>query len=164
MLRSLQKNGIINEADGTLHTELISKHFSNQVPKLSIHQQRQLVSLLFFWEEEVTRWRLLDEEEAEIRKAIKQHHEVHGVHAENEALKVALGTVLVKRNTPPSSRGAEGNFNSGETEHVPGSNEAARAEPPKYNETRRTISISGGRDHINEAEYSPRLQNTDRVG
>ncbi len=158
VLGSLRKHGIINKADGSLHTELISKHFSNQVPEISIHTQRQLVCLLFFWEEEVTRWRLLDEEEAEIRKAIEQFQELYGEHAESEALKVALGIVWVKRSTPPSSRGAEGDIHT-MGGHPSGSNETTQPNhpPPKYHETRRTVSVSGGRNHINHGEGSNTL-------
>ncbi len=50
-----------------MDTTKITKHFANQVSKLSVHGQRKLISLLFFWEEELMRWRLMDAEEEQIQ-------------------------------------------------------------------------------------------------
>ena len=106
------------------------------------------MSLLFFWEEELTRWRLLDEEEVEIRKAMEEHGEEH------EALKIAFGTVRVKRSIPPSLRDNQG------TTNLPGGIEGGNPsgssggsgedQPPAYHDTKRTLSISGGKNHEGE--------------
>ena len=129
VLKSLKKVGIVSPTDGSVHTEKITKHFANQVPEISIHRQRKLVALLFFWEEELVRWRLLDEEEAEIKKTMETHGEEH------EQLKVALGTVWVRRSTPPSQRSKEGN-QQGAQQAPP---------PPDYGDTVRTVGIKGGK-------------------
>jgi hypothetical protein len=57
--------------------------------------------LLCFWEEEVVRWRLLDEEEAEIAMAIEL------VGTERVDLGVALERVKMRRQMRPSQRVGE---------------------------------------------------------
>lgn len=53
-------------------TTRIDKRFTNKLYFVSIRGQRRLVGMLFFWEEECTRWRLLDEEMREVEQAIEQ--------------------------------------------------------------------------------------------
>ncbi|KAI9773724.1 MAG: hypothetical protein M1839_002022 [Geoglossum umbratile] len=96
-LSALKKNGVIDPTTGALDTTKITKHFANELALLSVHQQRKLVGLLFWFEEELVRWRLLDEEEAEIRHAIE-------LGGEKEDLAVALKAVEVKRAMLPSVR------------------------------------------------------------
>lgn len=161
VLAALHKVGIVNKTDGSIHTDLITRKLPHQVSELSVHRQRKLVSLLFFWEEELTRWRLLDEEEVEIRTAM----EMQG--GDHEALKVALGTVWVRRSTPPSKRDREGGIvatqgrpsgmgsrqvnedgnNTGPTNAADGVAQRDDEMPPGYYETKRTVSISGGKHH-----------------
>lgn len=52
------------------------------------------------------RWRLLDDEEAEIRDVMQANKEAG--ESEMEELKVALGTVLAKREMTPAMRVLEG--------------------------------------------------------
>lgn len=61
------------------------------------------MGLLFFWEEECTRWKLLDAEEREILSALNAD-------PGNADLKVALEAVQMKKNLLPSRRG-EGTAN-----------------------------------------------------
>ncbi|KAH6682077.1 hypothetical protein B0J14DRAFT_633709 [Halenospora varia] len=94
--KSLVKNGIIlpslEVGDGkdagnvngtepkgvkvTINTRNITSNFANQHPTISVHAQRKVVGLLFFWEEECVRLALLDAEEEEIRAAMKQREGV----------------------------------------------------------------------------------------
>ncbi|GAB7343353.1 hypothetical protein MBLNU457_1397t1 [Dothideomycetes sp. NU457] len=53
-------------------TSKIDKRFTNKLYFISIRGQRRLVGMLFFWEEECMRWRLLDEEMREVETAIEQ--------------------------------------------------------------------------------------------
>jgi len=101
--KDLKKSGVIDPTTLTIHTERITKHFANQLATISVHAQRKLIGLLFFWEEELVRWRLLDEEEGEIRKAMEYNGEEH------EELRVALKTVETKRRMMPSLRGVDPN-------------------------------------------------------
>jgi hypothetical protein len=55
----------------TVNTNAIDKHFANNVGMISVHAQRKLVALLFFWEDECNRWAGLDREEAGIREAMQ---------------------------------------------------------------------------------------------
>jgi hypothetical protein len=112
-LSALHKSGIIDPVDGLVHTERITKQFASQHAIISVHAQRKLVSLLFFWEEELMRWRLLDEEEAEITKAMEYNGD------KDENLVLALRTVQLKRKLMPSER-ALMLTRSAEEEELPG--------------------------------------------
>lgn len=97
----------------TVNTAGITKNFANQLAIISIHAQRKLVGMLFFWEEECTRWNLLDSEEKEIRELIDSRGEVAD-------LMIALEAVGIKRKLLPSKRsGATPNAGSGTVEELP---------------------------------------------
>ncbi|KAI9817851.1 MAG: hypothetical protein M1827_000970 [Pycnora praestabilis] len=98
LYRNLLKNGVLNPETGVIDTSKITKHFANQLATISVHQQRKLVGMLFFWEEEVMRWRLLDEEKGEILQAME------GVDEGHADLDVALKVVEAKKTMPPSMR------------------------------------------------------------
>ncbi|KAG4430778.1 hypothetical protein IFR05_013747 [Cadophora sp. M221] len=117
VLGTLVKNGTVVPAPGgedgreggevqmTVNTAAITKNFAHQLASISVHAQRKLVGLLFFWEEECTRWMLLDGEEGEIGGLLE-------VHGESTDLTVALEAVRLKMVLMPSQR-AEGTANVG---------------------------------------------------
>jgi hypothetical protein len=127
--KALLKAGIISEAPSTnknssgsepsqrpapLNTSAISRNFVHQVSCISVHAQRKLVGMLFFWEEELTRFQLLDAEEAEILMAIK------AAGGQNQDLEVALRAVQMKKNMVPSKRGeATANITQGAGHELP---------------------------------------------
>ncbi|KAH0563139.1 hypothetical protein GP486_002294 [Trichoglossum hirsutum] len=102
---ALKKNRVIDAATGALDTGRITKHFANELYVLSVHRQRKLVGLLFWWEEELVRWRLLEEEEAEIRHLLTQE-------GEREDLMVALKVVEAKKKMLPSVRAQDSSLPS----------------------------------------------------
>jgi hypothetical protein len=65
--QALIKNGCLNEDTGLVDTARITSDFTPQLSMISIHAQRKLVSLLFYWEDELTRWHLMEDEEVQIR-------------------------------------------------------------------------------------------------
>lgn len=81
----------------TVYTNNITKEFAKHFYFLSVHAQRRLVGLMFFWEEECMRWRILAEEEREILLAMDQE-------GENSDLGVALAAVEMKKKMMPSIR------------------------------------------------------------
>lgn len=83
----------------TVNTAGIGKGFASQVAVISVHAQRKLVGLLFFWEEECMRWKMLDEEEREILRALDMEGGV-----KNRDLDVALEAVEMKKRMLPSRR------------------------------------------------------------
>jgi hypothetical protein len=89
----------------TVNTAGIDRRFASQQASISIHAQRKLVGMLFFWEEECTRWKLLDAEEQEIMSILER-----GEYPQNRDLAVALEAVEMKRKMLPSQRG-EGTAN-----------------------------------------------------
>jgi hypothetical protein len=81
-----------------VNTAGITRDFVGQLSIISVHAQRKLVGLLFFWEEECMRWNLLAQEEAEILNAMGYQH------VDNNDLDFALKAVEMKRLLLPSLR------------------------------------------------------------
>lgn len=96
---SLRKTGVLSQHDGSLHTENITKHLLNQLPAISIHATRKLISLLFFWEEEIIYSQVLDLQEDEATEAIA----ATGGEGRREDF-VTLEGVKRRRALPPSQR------------------------------------------------------------
>lgn len=101
--KNLLKAGIIaapspDNSQPPVTTAAIGKNFTNQPSHISIHAQRKVIGMLFFWEEECTRWALLDQEEAEILRAIGDGN------AENKDLDLALQAIEMKKKLLPSQR------------------------------------------------------------
>jgi hypothetical protein len=100
-----------NQAPGqvsmTVNTAGVTKNFASQLAIISVHAQRKLVGMLFFWEEECMRWKLLDEEEREILSVLDSLET-----GENRDLALALEAVGMKKRMLPSQR-AEGAANVG---------------------------------------------------
>jgi hypothetical protein len=84
----------------TVNTGGVTKEFASQLAVISVHAQRKLVGLLFFWEEECMRWKLLDQEEREILSALEANKG-------NADLECALEAVRMKMRLLPSKRGEE---------------------------------------------------------
>jgi hypothetical protein len=84
----------------TVHTAGVTKGFASQLYMISVHSQRKLVGLLFFWEEECMRWKLLDQEEREILGALETQKG-------NLDLECALEAARMKMRLLPSKRGEE---------------------------------------------------------
>jgi len=78
----------------TVNTAGITSKFASQMAVISVHAQRKLVGMLFFWEEECTRWKLLDQEEKEILNELEANDG-------NQDLTVALEAVEVKKKLLP---------------------------------------------------------------
>lgn len=97
----------------TVNTFGVTKNFANQIFMISVHAQRKLVGLLFFWEEECTRWQLLDAEGREIQSALDTD-------GQNEDLEIALAAVEMKKKLLPSQRGeGTANVSSGRGHELP---------------------------------------------
>jgi hypothetical protein len=100
VFKALEKNGIISSSADKIpvNTAGITTNFAHQLACISVHAQRKLVGMLFFWEEECTRWRTLDMEEREIMKAIDSRI------GSREDLDLALKAIEMKRTMLPSAR------------------------------------------------------------
>lgn len=79
---------------------------------ISVPKQRELVNMLFFWEEELTRWKLLDEEAFEIKEAINGEEDAAG-------LVERLAVVEAKKKVLPSLRREDGTV-KGDDANPPG--------------------------------------------
>ncbi|KAH8658630.1 hypothetical protein BGZ60DRAFT_531317 [Tricladium varicosporioides] len=140
--KGLVKNGIIlpspesgkgggNPVKGeqvTVNTRNITSNFANQHATISVHAQRKVVGLLFFWEEECVRLSLLDSEEEEILAAVREREGVGRGQVEGEGgesggrdLEVALESVRIRRGLVPSKRAEDtANVGVGRGHELPG--------------------------------------------
>lgn len=124
VLKACHSTGIINPETGHPVTEKINRTIVKEMPVISVTKQRMLVMLLFFWEEELIRWRFLSEEEREVRERIG---EVGGSEGYRVELEYALRMVLAKKRVLPSRRdrsgvvlgGGDGDGGVGEEEQLP---------------------------------------------
>ena len=72
VFNKLRKAGVLDD-EGCVHTNMIDgKQFLHQVPILSQPRSRDLINLLFWWEEECQRLRKLLDEEKMLGKEIKR--------------------------------------------------------------------------------------------
>ena len=67
VLKACQKILIIDPETGRPDTYKIDRNIVKSMPTITVEKQRRLVMLLFFWEEECTRWKLLEGEEEDVR-------------------------------------------------------------------------------------------------
>jgi hypothetical protein len=102
--KALLKAGILLPDSPTIRTENITPKFANQQATISVHAQRKLVNMLFEWEEELMRWRLLEEEEEEIRTVVDGERRSGGSVGE---LEVRLKEIEGLKGLKPSLRSAE---------------------------------------------------------
>jgi hypothetical protein len=121
--KSLLKSGVIlpyteeGRQSGTgdtsclpVNTVKIIKCLPNGLSYVSIYKQKVLINMLFFWQDECQRFRLLDNEEEDIRALMHQESE-RDINAEGgrgvaywEELALRLGAVEIKRRLLPSKR------------------------------------------------------------
>ncbi|KIV85750.1 hypothetical protein PV11_01412 [Exophiala sideris] len=115
--KELVKNGIINPAAPLgIDTTRITQKLPHELAFVSVHAQRKTVGMLFFWEQEALRWRLLDQEESELKSALEDEGTSDAAKRE---LKVRLESVDMRRGMKPSSRPDEGDHSAHQEAHPP---------------------------------------------
>ena len=77
----------------------------SKIAIVSVPMQRELVKMLFYWEEELVRWRLLCEEEGRLRTALVQ---LSGDSNEYVNVQEAMRVVQAKKRVRPSLRDENG--------------------------------------------------------
>ncbi|KIW88523.1 uncharacterized protein Z519_11092 [Cladophialophora bantiana CBS 173.52] len=113
----LKKNEILKE-DGLVDTHKIGPKFPHQLALLNIYRQKDLVGMLFWWEEECQRLRKLDAEEMDLDALISESEikltkteedsaEQQCVKETLDQLKFARERVRMKRRQRPSQRDPE---------------------------------------------------------
>lgn len=100
VFKALEKHSIISSSQDQppVNTAAISRNFAHQLACISVHAQRKLVGMLFLWEEECTRWRMLDLEEKELKEAMDREG------SQNTGLALAWEAVQIKKRLLPSER------------------------------------------------------------
>ncbi|KIV82290.1 hypothetical protein PV11_04411 [Exophiala sideris] len=112
--KSLKKCDILSQEDGTVNTYKIGPKFIHQLAVLNTYRQRELVNMLFWWEEECQRLRKLDAEEKELGALIAEDEEklaklpqdghTHEEKIALDELKFARERVRMKKRQRPSQR------------------------------------------------------------
>jgi hypothetical protein len=100
--------GVIDASTGRPDTTKIDRSFVSKIGIIPVPKQRELVDMLFFWEEELTRWRLLDEEEVDVEGALTARSD-SPQNSEAE-LQERLRVIEAKRRVVPSLRRADGSL------------------------------------------------------
>jgi len=70
VFKKLQACGVLNAQDGTIHTENIDRHFAHHLAIISAYRQKQVVLLLFWWQEECQRLVKLFAERQELKDLV----------------------------------------------------------------------------------------------
>ncbi|KAI1618555.1 hypothetical protein EDD37DRAFT_272326 [Exophiala viscosa] len=115
--KELVKNRITDPAAPLgIDTTRITQRLPHELAFVSIHAQRKTVGMLFFWEQEALRWRLLDQEESELKAALEDEGTSA---ASKQELKVRLEGVSMRRGMRPSSRQEEAESSAHQEAHPP---------------------------------------------
>jgi hypothetical protein len=104
---ALLKNGVLTTPDGLVDTTKIGSKFIHQLAFISQAAQKNLIHLLFWWEEETQRWKKLSEEEKELTSMILEAEVQAKGSTEEETLdqlKFAKERVRMKKRQRPSQR------------------------------------------------------------
>jgi uncharacterized protein YdcH (DUF465 family) len=104
---ALLKNGVLTTPEGLVNTYKIGPKFIHQLAFIAQASQRNLINVLFWWEEETQRFRKLVEEEKELDTMISELEARPEETADREALdrlKFARERVRMKKRQRPSQR------------------------------------------------------------
>ena len=97
IFKKLQKIGVVSQ-QGIVDTTKIDAKFTHHLAKIPAYQQKQVIDLLFWWEEECGRFRKLQGEEAELTALIRDYANDRDVYSR------MLNRVRNKKKTVPSQR------------------------------------------------------------
>ena len=109
-MRACHNAGIINPTTDQPDTTKIDRNIVNKLAVISISKQRKLVNLLFYWEEELVRWRLLTEEEDELKE--KLNSELGLSINERTHIQESLKIIAATKRVLPSRRDQSGSVHS----------------------------------------------------
>jgi uncharacterized protein YdcH (DUF465 family) len=104
---ALLKNGVLTTPEGLVDTYKIGPKFIHQLAFIAQASQRNLINVLFWWEEETQRFRKLVEEEKELDTMISELETRPEETADRETLdqlKFARERVRMKKRQRPSQR------------------------------------------------------------
>jgi uncharacterized protein YdcH (DUF465 family) len=104
---ALLKNGVLTTPEGLVDTYKIGPKFIHQLAFIAQASQRNLINVLFWWEEEMQRFRKLVEEEKELDTMISELEARPEETADRETLdklKFARERVRMKKRQRPSQR------------------------------------------------------------
>lgn len=115
IIASCKRRGIITAA-GRPDTRCINGDIMAAMPTISVPQVKQLVRLLFFWEEEFVRWDMLHREQEQLRALLAATELDDATRME---LEDALQVLKARQGVLPSQRDAGGGVRATTDEHLP---------------------------------------------
>jgi hypothetical protein len=78
VVEKLAEIGVLKGKARIVDTHAITRYFSHQLYMIPIYTQKRLVCLLFAWEEELMRWRMLEEEKRDLIVIISEERRHDG--------------------------------------------------------------------------------------
>ncbi|KAL6712282.1 hypothetical protein ACN47E_000159 [Coniothyrium glycines] len=69
--KALLSNGVLVKDSPTINTAAVSRNFAHQLSNITSHAQKKLIIFLFFWEEELQRWKVLMGEQEELKTVMQ---------------------------------------------------------------------------------------------
>jgi len=76
--KALIKNGVLSKDSERVDTTKIGKKFVSQLYMITSHAQQKLINLLFFWEEEIMRRKMLLGEKDKLKAVIQTEKDTGG--------------------------------------------------------------------------------------
>ena len=154
--RALQKNGVLN-ADGKVDTTKIGPKFIHQLAFVDQMSQKNLINLLFFWEEEVHRLNKLSSEEDELTSMIDaataSADDENGDTETLDQMKFSRERVRMKKRQLPSQRRADMELDQDTTVQ-----DAFKAQPnaPRYTNEGETANVEVPPSYYSQPQPSAR--------
>lgn len=108
--------GLVDSETGLPDTTKIDRRMVPKLASISKAKQRILIDLLFFWEQELVRWRLLCQEESQLREQLSDTGLDEGTRT---YFRHHLQVVQAAKRVLPSMRHEDGQIIAQEEEQLP---------------------------------------------
>jgi hypothetical protein len=95
--KALLKNGVLSADSPIVNTKAIGSKFTHDLAMITSHAQKKLINMLFFWEEEGQRWKVLIGEQEELKVVIEaERHDGGNVGTYEKRLKEVEGLMRLQ--------------------------------------------------------------------
>ncbi len=127
--RTLVSVGVLDANTHYPDTSRVDRHLVSKIGIISVPKQRELVNMLFWWEEEIQRFKVLENEKMRLEQGLKNSDESGGEGAKEEVA-ARLKELELLRSVVPSQRRADGSVDVAVGERHGDDDNSAR--PPTY--------------------------------
>ena len=129
MHRTLVSVGVLDASTHYPDTARIDRHLVSKIGIISVPKQRELVNMLFWWEEEIQRFKVLDDEKMRLQQGLDGPVELGGEGQRGEVV-ARLKELELLRLVVPSQRRADGSVDVAVGERHGADGDVGR--PPTY--------------------------------